>query len=503
MRHLILLTLLVLSAPPIVSQAPRSTDAPSPAASSAAEAEAATAEADEQLAELLAAAVVALADQRLEEAAELFAAASRSAPEDPRPWLGSSRVAERRGDLLSALKHTRQAYNLTPGDADVGLELGRLLTRMGTVGEALEVFAEVRGIDPQRSEAYFLPAMILRDVGQYEASLQLLEAAQQAGAATPRSQEELALRYLSLGRHDEALAIANDLLTADETRPLAHLISGLAQAADPERHEEARRHLERAIALGVPDSGRVHLELGILWLAQGQAESALGHLQKAREAMPDIPEVHYRLAAVHRTLGNDSAAQQALQRFQELNRQRDDIDWQEKELGTALNGIQELAATDQLGAARQQLAALLEAHPQAHRAHALMAKIQFSSGFEEDAAASILAARQLAPREVEYHFLEGYFAAHRHQPELARDALERALALDDELPEAHGLLAVLAAQDGRHPEAAMHFERALALGLDNADLRQRYAAVLDALGRPQEAEEQRAAAAAARDSGSG
>lgn len=496
MRYLIPLALLWLAGPSLLGQTPSPTAGPQP--TSVAE----PPTADGQLAELLAAAVVAMSENRLQEAAELFAAAGRSAPEDPRPWLGSSRVAERQGDVLTALQHTRQAAELAPEDPDVGLELGRLLTRMGAVGEALEVFTAVRAMDPRRSEAYFLPAMILRDVGQHEASLRLLEAAGPAGAATPRLQEELALRYLSLGRQEEALALGDALLAADDSRPLAHLVSGLAKAAGPDRPVEARHHLQRAIALGVPDSGRVHLELGILWLAEGRAESALGHLQKAEQELPSSPEVHYRLAAVHRALGNASAAQQALERFQELTRRRDEIDWQGKELGAALNEIQELAAGDQLDAAEQRLTSLLEEHPEAHRAQALMAKIQFSSGLQEEAAASIAEARRLAPREAEYHFLEGYFAAHRQQPGLAKEALGRALALDDALPEAHGLMAVLTAQDGQAERAASHFERALALGLDNADLRQRYAAVLDALGRVDEAEAQRAAAAT-HDAGTG
>ena len=484
MRHFLpaLLCLLLLHPSSVLSQGDAQTATPAPMVG------------EESLSELLAAAVLALSEDHPAEAAELFEAASRRAPEDPRPWLGQSRVAERQGDLLAALQHTRQAYRLVPEDADVGLELGRLLTRLGTVGEALQVYAEVRRVAPQRSDAYFLPAMILRDVGQHEASLELLESARRAGAGAPRLDEELALRYLALGRQAEALDLGQALLAADEERPLAHLVAGLALAADAAQASQARHHLERAISLGVPNDGRVHLELGILLLAEGQAEEALVHLQTARDALPETPEVYYRLAAVQRALGDEDAAQEALQRFQALSQQQDDADHHNKELGAALNGIQELASNNQLTAARQGLQTLLTENPQSHRGHALMAKIQFSSGLLEEAAASIQQARQLAPREAEYHFLEGYFAAHRRQPELARQALGRALALNDALPEAHGLLAVLQAQNGQPQPAAEHFARALTLGLDNADLRRHYAEVLDTLGRHDEAEAQRTAA---------
>lgn len=484
MKNLVLsLPLLcLLGADPAAAQAVSETaNDPAPAAQQ---------EDEPSLGEILATAVLAMSEDDLEAAEVLFAAASENYPQDPRPWLGSSRVAERRGDILLAVQHARQAYRVAPGVGDVGLELGRLLTRLGTVGEALEVFAHVRQVEPTRSEAYLLPSLILRQVGDNAASALILESARQHAANAPRLDEELALRYLALDRQEDALALGQEILATHGPRPLAHLVTGLALAATGQRSEEARQHLQQAIEMDVPDAGRAHLELGILWLEDQQAATALDHLEKARTALPDSPEVYYRLAAAQRATGDGEAARRSLAKFQELNRQQDGDDWQDKELGATLNSIQALAAGNKLDEAKRQLRQLLEVHPEAHKAYALLAKIQFSTDQAADASASILRARKLAPREVEYHFLEGYFAAHQQLADQAQEALGRALALDDELPEAHALVAVLHADAERFEPSAAHFARALELGLDTVDLRRRYAAVLEALGRHEESAQQ-------------
>lgn len=445
----------------------------------------------------LAAGVLALSEGDYDVANELFEAAAKAAPEDPRPWLGKSRIEEQQGNLLAAVEKTRQAYRLAPQDPDVGLELARQLTRLGTVGEALDLYTMVRQQDPQRADAYLLPALIYRDVGDDASAARLLEDAVRAGTAPPRLVEELGLRYLALGHGDKALTLGEKMLELYDNRALSYLLSGLALSNLGQRSDDARGHLQKAIDLDVPGAGRAHLELGILWLEAEDAEQAMPHLQQALTTMPGAPEVHYRLAAAHRALGNETEATDALQRFQALSQQLDDADWQGKEKGAALNGIQALAAQDRLDEAQAQLSALLDKHPDDADAHALMAKIQFSAGQAEAAAASIGRARELAPQEVEYHFLEGYFAAQRQDTGLARQALGRALAMDDSLAEAHGLMGFLQADDGNSQTAADHFAKALDLGLESPDLRRRYAEVLDFLQRGAEAEAQRQAAEAA------
>lgn len=445
----------------------------------------------------LAAGVLALSEGDYGVADELFDAAAEAAPEDPRPWLGKSRVEEQQGNLLAAIEQTRRAYRLAPQDPDVAMELARQLTRLGTVGEALDLYAKVRGQDPLRAQAYLLPALIYRDVGDDAAAARLLEDAVRAGNAPPRLVEELGLRYLALGHGDRALTLGEKMLELYDDRPLSYLLTGLALSNVGQRSDEARRHLQQAIDLQVPGAGRAHLELGILWLDAEDAGKAMPHLQQASTAMPEMPEVHYRLAAAHRALGDAAAAKEALQRFQALSQQQDDADWQGKEKGAALNAIQALAAQNRLDEAQTQLTELLTRHPEDADAHTLMAKIQFSDGRTEDAAKSIARARELAPQEVEHHFLEGYFAAQRQDTDLARQALGRALAMDDNLAEAHGLMGFLQADDGNSQTAADHFKKALELGLESPDLRRRYAEVLDFLHRGDEAEAQRRAAEAA------
>ncbi|MDH3254390.1 MAG: tetratricopeptide repeat protein, partial [Acidobacteriota bacterium] len=246
----------------------------------------------------------------------------------------------------------------------------------------------------------------------------------------------------------------------------------------------------RVLALGTAAEGRVQLELAILLLEGGDHEAALAALGKAKERMPENPEVHYRLGAAHRMAGNTEAAKVALRRFQELRARADHSGAESKRLGTDLNAALELARENRLPEALAKLEEILVAAPENARMHASKAKVLFSMGRSEDALAAIVHARELDPARSEHHFLEGVFLLSLGRAAEAEPAVRRALAIDPDLDEAHVMLAGALAKLGKPKEAAMHFARALELGVDTPPLRLGYAAVLETLGRQAESEEQ-------------
>jgi len=425
----------------------------------------------------------ALAAGELQEAEKGFAAARELRPAAPLPFLGLSEVRERQGRWLEALELAREARDRDPEDVNAALAVGRLLVRLGTVDEALEIFAEVRELAPRNLAGYLLAALLLRDQDRPGEAVAILEKGRESGVSGPELARELGLLLLAEGEAERALAVAEEALAEHPARPRLELVAGLALAAMPERRSEAIPRLEAALDGGLERPGRVHLELGTLYLEAGRRDQALENLRRAVELMPANPDAHYRLGNALRVVGDLEAARASLERFQELSRRADAADWGAKELGTELNEIQNLATQNQLPEALERLDKVLEEHPGAAPAWSLKAKVLFSLRRGEEALEAAARARELEPGRVEHHYLEGLFLAQLGQSEAAKTALERALALDRELAPAHVLLAALLARSGQLEEAAAHFEKALELGLDTPDLRSEYAEVLRRLGR--------------------
>ena len=183
-----------------------------------------------------------------------------------------------------------------------------------------------------------------------------------------------------------------------------------------------------------------------MWLDGGRPEEAREHLLMAAEAMPESAEVHYRLATAHRLLGEKEDASAALARFGELQAASDREDWNEKELGVALNEAQRLAASNRLEEALARVDRILAKAPETDRGHGLRAKILFSLARHEEALAAVREAVRLMPSRVEHHYLLGRFLHALQRPQEAEQALRRALALDPGLEEARSLLSTLKTQ---------------------------------------------------------
>jgi tetratricopeptide (TPR) repeat protein len=445
--------------------------------------------ASEKVSRLVAEAGRALEEENLEAAEGGFRNALELNPDLALAWLGLSQVHESRGEHLEALKVARRAQKLQPEEATAVLAVGRLLARLGAVPEALATLAEARTLDPQESRAYLLAAILLRDLGRTQEAIELLESGRERGIEEPALSEQLGLLLLSEGEVERARRLAEVALQRHPDRGGLELVMGLALAADPEVRAQAVPRLERALELGAPEPGKIHLELAAL-LGAEHSEAALEHLREAVRLLPESAQAYYRLGTALRAAGDMEGARAALLRFQELSRRHDAEDWGGKEVGTALNEAQNLAQENRMGEALEHLDGLLEEHPEEAKVLVLRAKVLFSMGRREEALASMVRARELVPGRVEYHYLEGMFLVRLERLAEAEPVLLRALALDPDLAPAHALLGLVALGREDAAEAVDRFRQALDLGADSPNLRLNYATALRSLGRLEEGEQQ-------------
>jgi tetratricopeptide (TPR) repeat protein len=165
----------------------------------------------------------------LAEAAGLYRQAAGLAPGAAEPLAGLAACARKQGDRAAALEHQRAAAALSPGDAAIGVQLGKDLLKLQRLEEAAAVFDAVLAAHPGHLAASKAAAFVARKRGDADRAAGLLHEAAVAldRAAGSSSSAQLWLKLAALER----------------TR---------------ERHDAAVRALERAHAADPQD-------VGIIW----------------------------------------------------------------------------------------------------------------------------------------------------------------------------------------------------------------------------------------------
>ena len=409
-----------------------------------------------------------------------FVQVTKLAPNVAEGWLGLAETRLRLDRTDDALAAARQAQKLAPDSAPAHFLVARCLAEKGSLPEALVASDRARQLDPTNVES----ALRKDEAGQ------ALENAWKNGNHDVRLAEQLAFSRFDRDDAAGAAAVAEEGLKADPERANLKLVLGFALAKNPARRSDAIRWLREALAAGVTEPGQVHLALGGLLLDDGKPAEAIPHLDEATRLMPSASGPQYKLAQARRAAGDEAGAEQALARYTELEERERTADRDGKELGIALNEAQTLANADKLAESLERLDALAAAHPDDARVLALRAKVLYSMGRRREAELAIDAAVARMPDRAEYQYLAGLFHMYAGRAAQAQASLERALAIDDGLATAHALLAGALVKQSKLTEALSHFEEAIELGADSAEVRLGYAEALKSLGRAKEADAQ-------------
>jgi len=181
--------------------------------------------------------------------------------------------------------------------------LGRLLRDRGRYREAADVLAKAitsvaAGEDGAGDTLQDQLAQVHERAGDREQSIHLLE---RALARRPQSQElafALGSAYERNGQWERAVDVVRGLLRRDPDSVSAMNFIGYALAKQGQRLEEARRLLERALALK-PMSGEVADSLGWVYVKLGRLDDAERLLVRADRMTPEDPEILQHLGDLY------------------------------------------------------------------------------------------------------------------------------------------------------------------------------------------------------------
>lgn len=232
---------------------------------------------------------------------EALTALERSAE----PLARDPRFHYNRGVLLERLKRPAEAatayracLGLDPTVFEAHFNLGKTQQALARHPQAVAAFNEALVLKPDSSEVRYNLAQSQLRVGEPAAALQLFEALEAEGAPYPRLTQHRADALVALGRHDEAMALFDQL------------------AQNPDAGEEIA--LARALALSRRDPGEGLRALepflennnAAAWQAAARLRDQLGDPSGAGEAFarvvalsPEDADAHHDLGVHHHRAG--------------------------------------------------------------------------------------------------------------------------------------------------------------------------------------------------------
>lgn len=213
-------------------------------------------------------AIVYMTTRRVGEAAPLFEALAREAPDEPRYVLNLAQCYHNMGRFAEARDLLGRFLGAHPTHADAKLHLGAALFAEQRVEEAGAVLEQLEREAPGRTDLDTMLGMV----------------------------------YVFLRRFDDAHRLFARAAASDPHEPRAHHGLALA-AAGRERFEEAVEHCLRALELlhFFPDA---HHTLGVILTWMGDYEHAIQSFNVAISMQPGLIDSHRYLASIYRMRGD-------------------------------------------------------------------------------------------------------------------------------------------------------------------------------------------------------
>ncbi|MFO1065599.1 MAG: tetratricopeptide repeat protein [Pirellulales bacterium] len=257
------------------------------------------------------------------EALRCFAKAAELEPKQMR-WPYLSGVIEERPNPTDAVKFYRIAVELDKGYAAAHYRLGKTLLRLNKVQEAAAAFNKAAEAAPESA----IPLIALSRCAESEKKWDDAESwLQKAHDLVPTNREaivELTRLQMLKGKSKGLDPDAQRAVLAQEryevmpdpifdqvqtreaaARMLSLLADSAAQSGDQAKAAAAYSELIKQR----PDLPRPRMNLGSLYLAQGQLPLAMLTLREAVEKFPNDAQLHYMLSLAQESLGDTAEAE--------------------------------------------------------------------------------------------------------------------------------------------------------------------------------------------------
>ncbi len=196
----------------------------------------------------------------------------------------------RQGYRDLAIEHLRMAWELTPSDADLALEIAQLLRAEGMAEDAARTLDSYRGGFASPAVLLSVNAIAWDEAGEYQRGEELHRAAWAKDKANPRLANNLAYNLAQQKRAAEAEAIYRQVLREEPSFEAARNNLAELYATQMNRPEDALLHWKAASG-----PANAHNNLAAVYLGAGRWDEARRELEKALAIRFQFPEAQRNL----------------------------------------------------------------------------------------------------------------------------------------------------------------------------------------------------------------
>jgi tetratricopeptide (TPR) repeat protein len=230
-----------------------------------------------------------------------------------------------RGRPLNAAIALKKAEALAPLDERSLFTLVMAYVAMGRRDWARPELARLAAAHPGNPLYPYWTGRLDYDDGQYAAAVEGFERALELDRRYMKAHDNLGLCYEALGRLDDARRSWEEALRLNDEQqvksPWPALNLGLLLTR-LDRLDEAEARFRESIASD-PRFPPARYQLGVTLEKKGRLPEAVAELEEAARLDPAYPEPQYALSRLYRRAGDKEKADRALERFQELKKEKD------------------------------------------------------------------------------------------------------------------------------------------------------------------------------------
>jgi tetratricopeptide (TPR) repeat protein len=355
------------------------------------------------------------------EASEAFEAELRIDPDSfyPRFFLGVLGVIGR--DFRSAISHLEKAVKSEPENPDPHLYLGQALFQDGRAAEAIphlqrsiELTTDISRNSFQIGTTHYMLGQALRRTGDNKEAQEHFLLSQKIKSEKSRAEVNPSLMQGGMGGSMGGHEIAQ-LASGTEQAVILHY-----DAPDP----ETRELLGKAVEYYLSVATSAYQQLAQLEIARGDFQRASTHLTRLIGWEPSFPGAHFNLGLALLRAGREMEAAAPLVKALKESPSKSET----QSLLAALTLA--LMEKNQLDAALETSAALLEYHPEVADLYLLRGRIHAKRGRWDDALRELRTALEKNPSIPDAHYYCGAVLIRQGELERAREEFDKELALD-------------------------------------------------------------------------
>ncbi len=204
------------------------------------------------------------------------------------------------GRPADAEKVFRKVLKNKPDETEAGLKLGMVLAQQDKNQEALKQLRKVLKDNPESAECHLQIGIVLKNLKSFQEAYREMTVALELDPESPDAHYQFAILLSSLGQPAQALAEYRMAIkyAPDWAAPYSEIAVTLGQQSNlPEAVEYALKAMQLE-----PKNSDYQYNLGIMYVASGRPEAAVGPLSEAVRLRPDHPHAAEQLQRVRAML---------------------------------------------------------------------------------------------------------------------------------------------------------------------------------------------------------